>query len=370
MRRAFRLACLGAGRTSPNPLVGAVVVRDGRIVGEGTHIYSERWHAERVALQRAGARAAGADLYVTLEPCCHHGRTPPCVEAILEADIRRVFCGCTDPNPAVAGKGLARLRETGVEVVLAPDPRPFQLLNRAFAKSITRGLPWVTLKAAVTLDGRIAPASGISRWITAEKARDLSQFLRFLCDAILVGAGTVIMDNPLLTCRYRRERQRPLLRVVLDPLLSMPETSQLVRTAAREPLLVYAGEAADAGQMSVLGEQGVKVVRVPHGETGLDLRAVLTDLGSRGITSLLVEGGGQVLTSFVREEQADEFFFMYGPRFLGAGSIPLLGDLGRPELSEAPRVIIDRVKPVGTDALIHGFFGDPGGMFSAISPAP
>ena len=263
MRRAFRLACLGTGRASPNPLVGAVVVRDGRIVGQGTHTYAGRDHAERIALDQAGGAARGADLYVTLEPCSHHGRTPPCAEAVAAAGIRRVVCGMVDPNPLVAGRGIEYLRQRGIAVELAADPGPFERLNRAFVKHITRRRPWVVLKAALSLDGRIAPAAGPARWITGEAARAAAHGLRYRCDAILAGIGTVLADDPALTCRYKRPRPAPLRRVVLDAALRIPLESQLVRTAAEHPLEVFCAEAADPGRRQALEARGVKVTPLP-----------------------------------------------------------------------------------------------------------
>lgn len=356
MRRAYRLACLGAGRTHPNPLVGAVVARDGRIVGEGTHIYARKGHAERIALEQAGDTARGADLYVTLEPCAHHGRTPPCVEAIVAAGVRRVFCGMIDPNPLVAGRGIEFLRRSGVEVSLADDPSPFREMNRAFVKFITRRQPWVVLKAALTLDGRIAPASGRSQWITGPRARTHGQFLRFLCDAILVGAGTVLADNPLLTCRYKKAKDVPLVRVVLDPGLRIPPATRLVQTARDHPLLVYTTAGAPGPARDRLAAAGAAVVAVDGDGQRLSLDQVLDDLGHRRIASLLVEGGSRTLTGFVRSGLADEFYFFYGPKLLGEGSLPLLGDIGTPELAGCPVMSITECRPMPPDIMVHGLF--------------
>jgi len=357
LRRALRLAASGLGRTSPNPMVGAVLVRDGQVVGEGAHLYERRWHAERVALDQAGPAARGADLYVTLEPCSHQGRTPPCAEAIVAAGIRRVICGMVDPNPLVSGRGIAQLRAAGIPVELAADPEPFRELNRAFVKYITRRRPWVILKAALTLDGRIAPASGRSQWITGVRARGFGQFLRFQADAILVGRATVAADDPLLTCRYRISRPRPLLRVVLDPDLRLPPDCRLVRTATETPVQVWAHPGAAPDRCRRFEAAGVRVVEEAVRPDGrFDLDGILARLAEQGVMSLLVEGGGRTLTEFVRQGQADEFCFFYGPTLLGGDALPVLGDLGRLELAASPRLRIRRTRRLGPDLLVQGYF--------------
>lgn len=359
MRRAYRLACLGAGRASPNPLVGAVVVRDGRIVGQGTHTYAGLRHAERIALDQAGAAARGADLYVTLEPCSHQGRTPPCAEAVAAAGIRRVVCGMADPNPLVSGRGIEYLRQRGIDVELAADPAPFEGLNRAFVKHITRRLPWIVLKAALSLDGRIAPAAGPARWITGEAARTAAHGLRYRCDAILAGIGTVLADDPALTCRYKRPRPAPLRRIVLDAALRIPLESQLVQTAAEHPLEVFCAATADPGRRQALEARGVKVTPLPGGEVPearLPLDLVLERLGAEQVTSVLVEGGRDVLTAFVRQGLADEAYFFVAPKLYGDGGLALLGDLGTTTADGCPRLEVASVRRLGPDLLIHAFF--------------
>ncbi len=363
MRRAFRLACLGTGRASPNPLVGAVVVRDGRIVGQGTHTYAGRHHAERIALGQAGEAARGADLYVTLEPCSHHKRTPPCAEAVAAAGIRRVVCGMVDPNPLVSGRGIEFLRQRGIAVELAPDPGPFERLNRAFVKHITRRRPWVVLKAALSLDGRIAPAAGPARWITGESARAAAHGLRYRCDAILAGIGTVLADDPALTCRYKRPRPTPLRRIVLDAALRIPLESRLVRTAAEHPLEIFCAAAADAERRHALEARGVKVTPLPGGEVPearLPLDLVLEQLGAEQVTSVLVEGGRDVLTAFVRQGLANEACFFLAPKLYGDGGLPLLGDLGPTTADGCPRLEVAEVRRLGPDLLIQAFFPPSG----------
>lgn len=362
MRRALRLARLGTGRTGPNPMVGAVVVRDGAVVGSGYHIYSQLWHAERVALDVAGPAARGADLYVTLEPCCHHGRTPPCTDAILAAGIRRVFCGMVDPNPLVAGGGIKRLRCAGIDVTVAGDPEPFRSLNRGFISRVTRGRPWVTLKAAATLDGRIAPLSGHSRWISGERSRRHAHWLRFRHDAILTGIGTVLTDDPLLTCRHKRPREQPPLRLVIDPALRLPPESRLVATASAAPVWVFCASAAPPTARDALAARGVTVVPVTTaGVGGLDLAAALRHLADAGVSSVLVEGGSRTTAGFIRAGLADEFCLYFAPMILGERSLPLAGDLGTLELDGCPRLDIRRVRPLPPDWLFEGYFCVPPG---------
>jgi diaminohydroxyphosphoribosylaminopyrimidine deaminase/5-amino-6-(5-phosphoribosylamino)uracil reductase len=378
MRRAYRLACLGTGRASPNPMVGAVVARDGRIVGQGTHVYAGRDHAERLALAQAGEAARGADLYITLEPCSHHGRTPPCAEAVAAAGIRRVFCGMVDPNPLVAGTGLEYLRRHEVAVYLEEDPEPYRQLNRAFVRFITTGRPWVVLKAALSLDGRIAPGAGPARWVTGERARAEGHRLRYRCDAILAGIGTVLADDPALTCRTRRTRPVPLRRLVLDAALRTPPDAQLVQTAAEVPLEIFCAPEADPDRRRVLEASGVTVTELPlqpahtppmAGDLAtvdpavqtsrgrcLSLEALLAHLGRMRITSLLVEGGREVLTEFVRQGLADEACLFLAPKLYGDRGVALLGDLGSTTTECAPRLEVAEVRRLGPDILLHAYF--------------
>lgn len=358
MRRAMRLAWLGLGRTSPNPMVGCVIVQGDRVVGQGWHDYQAVHHAEQIALQQAGTRARDADLYVTLEPCSHHGRTPPCARAIAAAGVRRVFCGVEDPNPLVMGQGIRYLRQHGVAAIMAEDPRPFAEINRAFFKCQRHGMPWVVLKAALTLDGKMAPISGNSRWITGERARRHAGLLRFACDAILVGRQTVLQDDPLLTCRHRRPRLRPLIRVVLDPTLTIPLDSRLMQTAGEHPLLIVCSPEAPPSRQASLTAAGVTVIPLAVDGEGFSLSEVLSLLKQHGIQSVLVEGGGRTIRRFIQAGAVDEFFFYYGPKLLGQQAVPLLGDLGPLELAECPQVQIDAIRLLSPDVMIHGRFLD------------
>lgn len=363
MRRALRLASRGIGLASPNPMVGAVVVREGRVVGEGAHFYAERHHAERVAIDRSGAAARGADLYVTLEPCAHHGRTPPCCEAVKSAGVRRVWVGMEDPNPLTAGKGVDYLKREGVEVHVIDDPAPFRFLNRAYCKLMESGRPWVTMKAAMTLDGRIATASGKSKWITGPLSRMWAHWLRFGHDAVLAGVGTVLADDPELTCRHRRQRENPVVRVVLDSRLRTPASSRAIASADRSPLRIYCSRHAALERREILESMGARVVCVPSGhQTGgggreeVSLERVLEDLAANGVSSLLVEGGAQVHAAFLRAGAVDECRLFYAPMILGGDAIPVLGELGKLDLGLAIRARVLSVRRLPPDFMVHGIF--------------
>lgn len=324
LRRALQLARRGLGRTSPNPAVGAVLVRDGQVVGEGYHRRAGEPHAEAVALARAGNLALGATLYVTLEPCAHFGRTPPCADAIIRAGVRRVVACTVDPNPRVNGRGFARLREAGVEVALAGPEEQGQAreLNAAYEKFITTGLPYVTLKAAMSLDGKIATPSGDSRWITSEQARALGQRLRARSDAVMVGIGTVLADDPLLTVRRRgRPAARQPLRVVVDSLARTPPTASLFTSPG--PVLVAATTRAPAERVEKLRERGADVLLTPPGPDGrVNLLQLLAELGRREVVSVLVEGGGTLHAALLEADLAERMVVFIAPKILGGARAP------------------------------------------------
>jgi len=306
MDRARELAERGRYTTAPNPIVGAVVVRDGRIVGEGWHDRAGGPHAEAVALDEAGERARGAELYVTLEPCNHQGRTPPCTDAILRAGIRRVVVGRLDPDARMRGDSVRLLREAGVEVEVLGDGAPFERQNEQFFRHRRTGRPFVHVKLAATLDGRIAASDGESKWITGAEARLRAHELRAEAGCVLVGAGTARTDDPLLLPRDLPETPPPITRAVLDPHLTLSPASQLARTASPEaPVLVFAkdrtGRAAER-----LGEAGVEIVATPADDGALDLGFVLEELARRGVLGVLVEGGGETAGRFVEGGLADK----------------------------------------------------------------
>ncbi len=364
MRRALHLARRGLGRVEPNPPVGAVIVRDGRIVGEGWHARFGSPHAEIVALEAAGDAARGADLYVTLEPCCHHGKTPPCTEAILAAGIRRVVAAMEDPFPEVSGRGVARLREGGVEVAVGAGADEARRVCAAFVKRTRTGRPLVIAKWAMTLDGRLADASGDSRWISGEASRRRVHEVRRVCDAVLVGSGTALADAPSLTVRHVAplpERGQPT-RVVLDSRLRLPPDAEPAASAREVPVLVYTREAADVEmgeRAAALRAAGCEVVPLPAGTRGVDLGAVLDDLGRRGASRVLLEGGATVLGTFVAEGLADRVMVFIAPRLLAAGDgrSPIEGPAGRAIADTLP--LLDMTaKPVGEDVLVQGRLGE------------
>jgi diaminohydroxyphosphoribosylaminopyrimidine deaminase / 5-amino-6-(5-phosphoribosylamino)uracil reductase len=358
MKEALRLAAKGRGRTSPNPMVGAVVVQDGVIVGRGCHEFVGGPHAEVNALRDAGERARGGTLYVTLEPCNHHGRTPPCTIAVIEAGIARVVVGMDDPNPHVEGSGSEFLRSKGLRVDTKMLEREARLLNQPFIKHVTTGIPHVTLKAAATLDGRIATRTGDSRWITNEQSRRFVHRLRCDLDGILVGIGTALSDDPQLTARVRkRPACRQPVRIVIDTHLKLEVSSQLVKTAADVPVWIACGEGASAEKERALMQAGAVVLRMPEIEGRVSLPDLLEALGKRQVTSLLVEGGAGVLGSFIEQRLADEFHFFYAPKLLcDSEGVPMIQGGRRDHMSEALPAHDLRVRRFGEDVLLSGRF--------------
>jgi diaminohydroxyphosphoribosylaminopyrimidine deaminase/5-amino-6-(5-phosphoribosylamino)uracil reductase len=338
LSRALDLARSGIGLASPNPCVGCVIATDdGTAVGEGFHTYEGRKHAEILGLEQAGMRAGGATLYVNLEPCSHQGRTGPCADAMIAAGIARVVCCMEDPNPVIAGQGFAKLRAAGIRVEIGQFEGEARQLNEAFAKYIRHKIPLVTLKCAMTVDGKIAPhpsqeasSRGGKRtdWITGETARAHVQQLRHQSDAILTGIGTVLADDPLLTDRTDFPRRRPLLRVVLDSRLRLPLDSRLAQSA-REDVLVFT-QAAEASRTKELEKLGVRVENLARsGENALDLSAALYRLGELEITSLLVEGGSHLNASVLDSGLADKVFLFLAPRIFGDTGVPFAAGLNR-----------------------------------------
>lgn len=356
MKKALRLALRGAGMTSPNPLVGAVVVNGGVVVGKGYHRELGGPHAEVNAIFDAGVSARGAVLYVTLEPCNHYGHTPPCTKAILEAGIGRVVFGMGDPNPEVAGGGGEVLRRAGVEVRGGVCERECRAINQPFIKKVTTGLPYVILKSAATLDGFIATSTGDSKWVTGEPAREFAHVIRSRVDGIVVGIGTVLADDPLLTARLSgKKKWREPVRIVLDTELRIPPDSRLVRTASVSPVLVFCGLEAPVSREKVLEDAGVGVVRLAAGGRGIEAAGLLKELGKRGMSSLLVEGGGQVLGSFVESGLADEILFFYAPKILGdPGGISMLSGGPRQKMIDCVAAHDIRIRKLGEDILLHG----------------
>jgi diaminohydroxyphosphoribosylaminopyrimidine deaminase/5-amino-6-(5-phosphoribosylamino)uracil reductase len=358
MKKALRLALLGAGMTSPNPLVGAVIVKQGAVVGRGYHQVLGGPHAEVNAIKDAGRSCAGATLYVTLEPCNHHGLTPPCTKAVVDAGISRVVFGMRDPNPDVAGGGGEHLRDEGIEVKGGVFEQECRLLNQPFIKYVTTGAPYVTLKAAATLDGYIAAASGDSKWITGELSRRFAHRLRSFSDGVLVGIGTVLADDPLLTVRLRGKKiRRQPVRIILDGELRIPLDSQLVRSASTSPVLVICRQDASGEKERTLGSAGIHVIRAASADSGVDLSSVLKELGAKRISSILVEGGGRVLGSFLESGLADDFHFFYAPKILGdPGGVRMLSCGPKLKIADCVRACGITTKKFADDLLVSGRF--------------
>jgi len=352
MRRALALAARGLGRTFPNPPVGAVLVRGGRVVGEGYHHRAGAAHAEIEAIRKAGRRAHGAELFVTLEPCTHHGRTPPCVEALLGLGLTRVVVAVADPNPRVRGRGIRRLRQHGIPVVVGVEAVAASELLAGFRSRVLRGRPLVTLKLAVTLDGRIAARGGDARWITGPAARRLGRELRSVSDAVLVGAGTVRADDPRLTTRLRGGHD-PIRVVVAGSALDLPRRAHVVARGG-PPTIVIAPVGAAPGRVSRLRRAGVEVLLLPARAGRVSFRTIVRALGERGLTSVLIEGGGIVAAEALRAGVVDRVLLFVAPSLLGAEGIAGIGALGIGRAADAVRLTGTTVRRVGDDLLVEG----------------
>lgn len=352
MRRALRLAEKGRGRTSPNPMVGAVLIREGQVIGEGFHAKAGEPHAEILALSRAGDQARGATLYVNLEPCSHQGRTPPCAPEVIQAGVKRVVVGMEDPNPLVKGRGLEMLRNAGLDVAVGILESDCKRLNESFIKYISTRQPFVILKIAATLDGKIATAQGESKWITGEQSRKLVQRLRNGSDGILVGIGTILKDDPLLTPRIKGGRNP--FRVVLDSQLRIPDQARVLEKTPERTILVTSARASDQ-KIEECKKKGIQVLILDTVEGRINLQTLLFRLGEMGITSLLVEGGSEVNGSFLREGLMDKILLFFSPKLLGGQALEMFGGRGVEKLEDAYQIDHIKVKKVGEDLLIEGY---------------
>jgi diaminohydroxyphosphoribosylaminopyrimidine deaminase / 5-amino-6-(5-phosphoribosylamino)uracil reductase len=353
MARALELAGRGLGHVEPNPLVGCTIVRDGEVVGEGWHRRFGGPHAEIEALDVAGSAAAGATMYVTLEPCAHHGKTPPCTQAIKRAGIRRVVAAMVDPFPAVSGRGLAELNAAGLEVSAGLGADEARQLIAPYLKLVETNRPWTIAKWAMTLDGKIATHAGHSRWISGTAAQHIVHRLRGRVDAILVGIGTALADDPLLTARPIGARAAT--RIILDTHARLPSASQLVRTARDVPVLVAVGEPAPAADIARLTGLGCEVVCCPGKDHAARLDFLLAELGRRRMTNLLVEGGGQVLGSLLDLNQIDEVQVFIAPKLFGGQTAPSpVAGFGRALIEDRAQLEEVRVETVGPDIYLSG----------------
>jgi len=354
--RALALAARGTALAHPNPRVGCVIVNNNRIIGEGFHAYDRRDHAEIVALKKAGNKARGATLYVNLEPCCTTGRTGPCTNAIIAAGIKRVVAAMPDPNPAVAGRGFAQLRRAGIEVPLSIHEAAARELNEDFAKWIRTGLPFVTLKTALTLDGQIAARSGSTTWITSEASREAVQRLRHTADALLTGIGTVLADDPRMTDRTEEPRRHPLLRAVVDSRLRMPLKSKLVKSSKGD-LVIFTTQPADSPKARALARAGVEITLVKSRRGHADLHAILRELGKRQVLNVLLEAGAEFNGAALEAGIVDKMILFYAPKIMGTGGVPMAHIPSKwfPKSSALANITVNRYGP---DFCVQGYFHD------------
>ncbi|MFP3998361.1 MAG: bifunctional diaminohydroxyphosphoribosylaminopyrimidine deaminase/5-amino-6-(5-phosphoribosylamino)uracil reductase RibD [Desulfobacterales bacterium] len=355
MKIALELAEKGRGRTSPNPMVGAVIVKHGKIIGRGWHESAGGAHAEVNAIAGAAGQTRGATLYVTLEPCNHHGRTPPCTKAILDAQIKRVVCAMADPNPDVKGGGAKYLASCGVKVETGICEQEARRLNESFIKFVTTGRPFVILKSAATLDGKIASKTGDSKWVTGPAARRHVHLMRHFSDAILVGINTVRADDPSLTARLEDIEAKDPLRVILDTRLSIPENARVLTQKSPAQTVIAASGAIDQKKAGRLEKKGARVLYLPATDRGVDLNALAKELGRMKITSLLVEGGSRVSAAFLAAGLVDKICFFYAPRILGGDGIAMLSGPGPERMASSIQVSDISIRCFEEDILVEGY---------------
>jgi diaminohydroxyphosphoribosylaminopyrimidine deaminase/5-amino-6-(5-phosphoribosylamino)uracil reductase len=353
MRIACRLAEKAAGRTSPNPMVGAVLLRDGKMIASGFHQFAGGDHAEIVALKKAGTEAKGSTLYINLEPCSHQGRTPPCTRSLIAAGIKEVVVGMEDPNPLVSGKGLRALSRAGIKVRTGVLHEECRRLNEAFTKFITRGVPFVTLKLAASLDGKIATASGDARWISCEESRATVHLLRNRYDAVLVGAGTVIMDNPQLTCRIAGGRDP--WRIILDARLRIPLSAEFLRQRSSDKNIIVTSDTVPEGKICALENLGATVWRLPAREGAVRWLPLLKKLAKIGIASVLIEGGATTAAGALKEKMVDKMLLFYAPKLLGGDGRYMIDSLGVERIKQSVTLQNLEIQKSGTDLLVSGY---------------
>jgi diaminohydroxyphosphoribosylaminopyrimidine deaminase / 5-amino-6-(5-phosphoribosylamino)uracil reductase len=356
MRRALELAGKAAGRTSPNPMVGAVIVKNGRIIAEGYHKKAGRPHGEIEALRKAGKRARGAQLFVNLEPCCYQGRTPPCTDAIIESGLKEVYVGLRDPNPRVAGKGIRQLKRAGIAVHTGLLKQECQRFNEAFVKYIQTGMPFVTLKSALSLDGKIATSTGESQWITGPEARERVHRMRDQVDAILVGAGTVLKDNPRLTTRLKKGKGHNPARVILDAKAEIPLKARVFHHAHRDRVVYVTTNKASAFRVNRLADRGIEIQVLSEINSHISLIKLMRILGKMEIASVVFEGGSGLNASALQEGIVDKVVLFLAPLIIGGESAPgVVGGPGIKSLKQALNIKNLTVTPVGADWMVEGY---------------
>lgn len=356
MSRALQLAGKAAGRTSPNPMVGAVIVKNGHIIAEGYHKKAGRPHGEIEALRKAGKKARGAQLFVNLEPCCHQGRTPPCTDTIIESGLKEVFIGMRDPNPRVAGRGIRQLKRAGIAVHTGLMKQECQRLNEVFVKYIQTGMPLVTLKSALSLDGKIATPTGESQWITGPEARERVHQMRDQVDAILVGAGTVLKDNPRLTTRLKKGKGRNPARVILDARAEIPLKARVFHHADRDRIIYVTTNKASTSRVSRLTNRGIRVHVFSRKSNHIQLKKLIKILGKMEIASVLLEGGSGINASALKDGIVDKVVLFFAPLIIGGESSPgVVGGPGIKSLKQSLKVKNLTVTPVGADWMVEGY---------------
>lgn len=358
MQRALDLAALALGRTSPNPVVGAVIVKDGCIVGEGYHRKAGTPHAEIHALEQAGDLARGAAIYVTLEPCSHYGKTPPCAQALIKAGISKVSAAVLDPNPKVSGRGMAMLEQAGIvtEVGLLADQAIKQ--NEAFFKAITREIPWIAIKTAMTLDGKIATHTGNSRWITSDLAREYVHRLRNQYDAIMVGIGTVLADDPLLNTRLNEDDSRDPVRIIVDGELQLPASSRIAQSSLKQRTIIFTSRNADHNRETSLSSLGLEIIRIGGEPDNLSLEQLFKHLHSIGLNSVLVEGGAKLNAALMTQRWVDKVYWFIALKIVGGENAPgPIGGAGVAEMSEAVALNNWQIRTIGPDLIIEAYTG-------------
>jgi len=352
MHRALLLARKGAGKTSPNPAVGTVIVRDGVVVGEGWHRRAGTPHAEVHALRMAGELARGSDVYVTLEPCSHFGKTPPCADALVAAGVARVFVGMVDPNPLVSGRGLERLRLAGIVVETGLLEKECRRLNEAFIKHVTTGRPFVVLKSALTLDGKTATSCGDSRWVTSAQSRRMVHRLRATMDGVMVGSGTLLADDPELTVRLVKGRNP--LRIVVDSGLRTPSRARIMTVGGGDGVLL-ATTCSDATKIAALTATGAEVLVCCQKDGRVDLLDLLARLGARGVQSLLLEGGETLAGEMLRQGLIDKYLFFFAPKLVGGNGKGVFTGAGAALMNDTVPLRIERISRVGGDILLEAY---------------
>ena len=357
MKEALRLAKKGVGRTSPNPVVGAVIVRKGRVIASGYHKKAGLNHAEVEALTMIGGKAEVGDvMYVTLEPCNHYGLTPPCTTAILKSGLREVVIGMLDPNPKVSGGGAEFMRKRGIEVKSGVLESECRRLNEAFIKFVITGRPFVIAKSALTMDGWSATSTGHSKWITSEQSRRFVHRLRERVDGVMVGVGTVIADDPLLTARIRNKHGRDPLRIIVDTHLRIPHNARVLNHDSDSETMLVVGENTETGLLKEIEREGISIFLCPLKDGVVDMNVLMDELGKRSVTSLMVEGGASVMGSMIRERLIDKFYIFKAPRILGGeDGFPMARGVGPERMDKALKIKDIKTRRFGNDILVIGY---------------